>query len=61
MIKRPSFPVAHADPSSRRRFDQRLTVVVLVLAIIVVAGLLVRAVGPIPETPSDPNTFVVGP
>jgi len=35
--------------------------VALVLAIIVAAALLVRAAGPIPETESDPNTFVVGP
>ena len=62
MIKRPSFPVYRtAAPVSPRSFDRRLTVAAFVLAIIVAAGLLVRAVGPIPETPLDPDTFVVGP
>jgi hypothetical protein len=62
MIKRPSFPVYRVvERPSRRSFDRRLTVVTLVLAVIVVAALLVRAAGPIPETPSDPDTFAVGP
>jgi len=61
MIKRPSFPVAHAaDPSLRRSFDHKLTILALVLAIIVAAALLVRA-GPIAPTESDPDTFVLGP
>jgi len=61
MIKRPSLPVAHAaDPSLRRRFDHKLSIVALVLAIIVAAALLVRA-GPIAPTESDPDTFVLGP
>jgi hypothetical protein len=61
MIKRPSFTAAHAaDPSPRRRFDHKLTVVALVLAIIVAAALLVRA-GPIVPTESDPDSFVLGP
>ena len=61
MTKRPSFPVARAEPSSRRQFDHRLGVVALALAILVAAGLLVRVVGPIPQTESDPDTYVVGP
>ena len=62
MIKRPSFPVYRpAERPSRRSFDHRLTVVAFALAIIVAAGLLVRAVGPLPETDYDPNTYTVGP
>jgi len=61
MIKRSSFAVDHAaEPSPRRRFDHKLTVVALVLAIIVAAALLVRA-SPIAPTESDPDTFVLGP
>ena len=64
MFERTSFPLARAaDRSSGRRFDHRLTAVALALAIIVAAAILVRSVGPIPETESDPdlNTHLVGP
>jgi hypothetical protein len=62
MIKKPSFPATHAEASSRRQqFDHRLSVVVVALAIIVAAALLVRYMGPIPQTESDPDTYVVGP
>ena len=54
MIKRPSFPVYRVPaPASRRTFDHWLTVGTFVLAIIVAAALIVRAAGPIAETPSD--------
>jgi hypothetical protein len=62
MIKRPSFPVYRvAERSARPSLDRRLSVVALMLAIIVAAGLLVRAAGPIPETPFDPDNCLVGP
>ena len=62
MIKRPSFPVARAEPSSRRQqFDHRLTTIAVALAIIVAAAMLVRYMGPIPQTESEPETYVVGP
>jgi hypothetical protein len=62
MIKRPSFPVYRASAEApRRSFDHRLTVVALVLAIIVAAGLLVHAAGRIAETPADPGASLVGP
>jgi hypothetical protein len=62
MVKRPSFPVYRVvEPPSRRSFDRRLTLATLALAIIVVAALVVRAAGPIPETPSDPTSSMVGP
>jgi hypothetical protein len=62
MVKRPSFPVYRvAERPVRRNFDHRLTAIALVLAIIVAAGLLVKAVGPIPETPSDPESYLVAP
>ena len=61
MIKRPSFPVTRAEPSSRRQFDHRLATVALALAIIVAGALLVRITGPIPQTDSDPDTHAVGP
>ena len=63
MIKRPSFPVyrvATPPRPSSRSFDRRLTIAAVALAIIVAAALLVRAAGPI-ETPSDPETYLVGP
>src|SRR5260370_25284655 len=60
MIKKPSFPAARAEPSSRRQqFDHRLSVVAVPLAIIVAAALLVRYMGPIPQTESDPDTYMV--
>jgi hypothetical protein len=62
MIKKPSFPATRAEPSSRRQqFDHRLSVVAVALAIIVAAALLVRYMGPIPQTESDLDTYVVGP
>jgi hypothetical protein len=61
MIKRPSFPVADAQASPGRRFDHRLTTVAVALAIILAAAMLVRYTGPIPDTESDPDTYVVGP
>ena len=61
MVKRPSFPVYRVSAQApRRSFDHRLTVVAVALAIIVAAALLVRAAGPI-ETPSDPESYMVGP
>ena len=62
MVKRPSFPVYRvAEPPTRRSFDHRLTAVAFFLAIVVAAALLVKAVGPIPATPSDPDTYLIGP
>jgi len=62
VIKRPSFPVYRVtERPARPGVDHRLSVVALVLAIIVVAGLLVRAAGPISETPFDPDNYLVGP
>ena len=62
MVKRPSFPVYRvAERPARRSFDHRLTAVAFFLAIVVAAGLLAKAVGPIPPTPSDPETYLVGP
>jgi len=62
MVKRPSFPVYRVvERRSPRSFDRRLTLVTLVLGIIVVAALVVRAAGPIPDTPSDPTSSIVGP
>jgi hypothetical protein len=62
MVKRPSFPVYRVvEQPTRRSFDRRLAVATLVLAIIVVAALLVRAAGPIPETPSDPTSSMAAP
>ena len=61
MIKRPSFPVYRVPArTSRRSFDHWLTVATVALAMIVAAALLVRAAGPI-ETPSDPESYLVGP
>ena len=61
MIKRPSFPVYRATVQApRRSFDHRLTIVTIALAIIVAAGLLVRATGPI-EMPTDVSTQLVAP
>jgi len=62
VIKRPSFPVYRVtERTARPSVDHRLSVVALVLAIIVAAGLLVRAAGPISETPSDPDNYLVDP
>jgi hypothetical protein len=61
VIKRPSFPVARAEPASGRRFDHRLATVAVALAILVAAAMLVRYTGPVPATASDPDTYVVGP
>jgi len=62
MVKRPSFPVYRVvEQPARRSFDRRLTVAAFVLAIIVAAALLVKAAGPIPETPSDPTSSMVAP
>jgi uncharacterized membrane protein len=61
MIKRPSFPVARTEPASRGRFDHRLATIAVALAIIVAAAMLVRYMGPIPQTESDPETYAVGP
>ncbi len=62
MIKRPSFPVYRTlERPARRSFDHRLTVAAFALAIVVAAALLVKAAGPIPEAPSDPETSLVGP
>jgi hypothetical protein len=64
MIKRPSFPVyrtaAVPARASRQSFDRRLTIAAVALAIIVAGALLVRATGPI-ETPSDPDSYLIGP
>jgi hypothetical protein len=61
MIKRPSFPVARTEPASRGRFDHRLATITVALAIIVAAAMLVHYTGPMPQTESDPDTYVVGP
>lgn len=62
MVKRPSFPVYRVvERPSPRSFDRRLTVATVALAIVVVAALVVRAAGPLPETPSDPTSSMVGP
>ena len=62
MVKRPSFPVYRvAEQTTRRSFDHRLTAVAFLLAIVVAGALLAKAVGPIPETPSDPDTYLIGP
>ena len=62
MVKRPSFPVYRvAEQRTRRSFDHRLTAVAFFLAVAVAGALLAKAVGPIPATPSDPNTYLIGP
>ena len=62
MIKRPSFPVYRvAERPARRGFDHRLAAVAFFLAVVVAAALLAKAVGPIPQTPSDPDAYLVAP
>lgn len=61
MVKRPSFPVYRVtERSPRRSFDHWLTAVAFLLSIVVAAALLAKSVGPIPQTPSDPDTYLIG-
>jgi hypothetical protein len=61
MSKRPSSPIAYAEPAPRRRFDQRLIAVAIFLSILVAAAALVRLTGPMTGPEVDPNTYLVGP
>jgi len=62
MIRRPSFPVYRvSERPARRSFENWLTLVTFVLAILVAAGLLARAAGPIPDTSFAPAAHLVGP
>jgi hypothetical protein len=62
MIKRPSFPVYRVtEQPARRSFDHRLTAVAFFLAVVAAGALLAKAVGPVPQTPSYPETYLVGP
>ena len=62
MAKRPSFPVDRlTDEPARLSLNHRLIAVAFFLAIFVAGGLLAKAVGPIAQTPSDPETYLTGP
>ena len=62
MIKRPSFPVYRAvERPASLSLEHRLIAVAFFLAIFVGGAFLAKAVGPIPQTMSDPETYLIGP